>query len=104
MEATLAAEGRAVKLEYVLAVPAARYGEFAEELRGAGRAPGWRHGRGWPRRRGDERRLVVAHDPEVVQRRGAGAAQGDGRSCRVGQQWGGRLDEQDAASAAAGGR
>ena len=32
LQATLAAEGRAVSLEYVLAVPAARYGDFAEAL------------------------------------------------------------------------
>ena len=33
LQAALAAEGRAVSLEYVLAVPAARYGDFAEALR-----------------------------------------------------------------------
>ena len=32
LQATLAAEGRAVSLEYVLAVPAARYGDSARRL------------------------------------------------------------------------
>lgn len=95
LQATLAAQGRAVKLEYVLAVPAARYGEFASQLEAlAAKQPAgveWVGETTW-----DERRLVIAHDPQAAQRRNHARRKAMDELIELGQQWGGRLDEQDA--------
>ena len=95
LEAALAAQGRAVKLEYVLAVPAARYGEFAGELAELAQrqeAPAeWVAETTW-----QQRRLVVAHDPQAAQRRTQARRKAIEELVELGQQWGGRLDEQDA--------
>jgi len=88
LQATLAAEGRAVCLEYVLAVPAARYGDFAEALRSSASSQPADHpwvaettwqssSKSSPKSAPPsasaptitQRRLVIAHDPEVAQRR-----------------------------------
>ncbi len=42
------------------------------------------------------RRLVVAHDPDVGRATHPGAQQGDAEVLALGEQWGGKLDAQDA--------
>ena len=80
LQARLASEGRSIVLEYILAVPAARYGDFAQALRAsAGAQPAdkpWVAETTWqPSSKSStpaattQRRLVIAHDPEVAQRR-----------------------------------
>ena len=99
----------AVRLEYVLAVAAARYGEFKAELQAldAGReaATPWVVEMTWrtiekPASKGDaevvrQHRLVVAHDPVSAQRRTQARRDQIAELIALGQQWGGRLDAQD---------
>lgn len=111
LQATLAAEGRAVSLEYVLAVPAARYGDFAEALRASASAQPadqpWVAETTWqsqskssppaaPALTITQRRLVIAHDPEVSQRRTQARNKAITELLALGEQWGGKLDAQDA--------
>lgn len=119
LQTTLAAEGRAVSLEYVLAVPAARYGDFAEALRASASAQPadkpWVAETTWqsyskssdkssskspspeaPPATITKRRLVIAHDPEVAQRRTQARNSEITELLVLGQQWGGKLDAQDA--------
>ena len=115
LQATLAAQGRAVSLEYVLAVPAARYGDFAEALRAsASNQPAdkpWVAQTTWqsssksssksstpspPVATITQRRLVIAHDPEVAQRRTQARNKAIAELLALGEQWGGKLDAQDA--------
>lgn len=95
LQATLASEGRTVRLEYILAVPAARYGEFADALRAlAGEHQAdkpWVAQMTW-----QQRRLVIAHDPEVAARRTQARNTAIAELLALGQQWGGKLDAQDA--------
>lgn len=100
LQDTLQADGIKVRLEYILAVPAARYGEFAQNLAvlskshaqkdGAQSAP-WVDELEW-----QSRRLIVAHDPQVAQRRTQQRRQQIDELIKQGQQWGGQLDAQDA--------
>ena len=96
-----------MRLEYVLAVPAARYGEFRAELQSLDAkhdaATTWVDEMRWAT--GDEKdpadpprqhRLVVAHDPVVAQRRSQARREQMRELIALGQQWGGRLDAQDA--------
>ena len=111
LQAALAAEGRAVSLEYVLAVPAARYGDFAEALRAsAGSQPTdkpWVAETTWESTSKSsppsasaptvtQRRLVIAHDPEVAERRTQARDKSIQELLALGEQWGGKLDAQDA--------
>jgi transposase len=107
LQTTLAREGRTVILEYVLAVPAARYGDFAEALRAsAGAQPAdkpWVAETTWlsSSKSSDpsaatQRRLVIAHDPEVAERRTQARNKAITELLALGEQWGGKLDEQDA--------
>lgn len=115
LQASLASQGSAVVLEYVLAVPAARYGDFAETLRASAStqpadAP-WVAETTWrssskssppsssaasPAASITERRLVIAHDPEVAARRTQARHQTIKELLALGEQWGGKLDAQDA--------
>jgi transposase len=69
LQTQLKADGRDVALEYILAVPAARYGDFADDLKRLSEAQpsdqAWCAETKW-----QNNRLVVAHDPEVATRRG----------------------------------
>ena len=111
LQAKLEATGRGVRLEYVLAVPAARYGEFRAELQSLDAAhdaahdaaAAWVDEMRWAT--GDENdpvdpprqyRLVVAHDPVVAQRRRQARREQMRELIALGQQWGARLDAQDA--------
>jgi transposase len=64
----LTKDGRDVVLEYILAVPAARYGDFCEDLKSLSdtqaAAQEWCAQTEW-----QGQRLVVAHDPQVAARR-----------------------------------
>jgi transposase len=95
LQATLASQGRAVSLEYIIAVPAARYGEFADELSAlAAERPvekPWIGQTTW-----QQRRLVISHDPEVGARRTQARNTAIQELLALGQQWGGKLDAQDA--------
>jgi hypothetical protein len=119
LRAELMAAGRTVSLEYVLAVPAARYGEFKDELLALHQAHDsnqpwvaemtWRHGvkatkahdaatdatKTKPARQATAYRLVVDHDPEAAQRRTQARRHEIQELVTLGQQWGGRLDAQE---------
>jgi hypothetical protein len=115
LQATLAAEGRVVSLEYVLAVPAARYGDFADALRASASAQPadkpWVTETTWQSHSKSSsnssskssaplantpRRLVIAHDPEVAERRTQARNKAITELLALGERWGGKLDAQDA--------
>ena len=116
LQATLRAQGREVAVDYILAVPASRYGDFAESLgRVAALQPSdtpWVGETQWPTAGssaspsgagGTEdsavaapRRLVVAHDPEAATRRTRQRQTSIDELITLGQQWSGKLDQQDA--------
>jgi len=107
LQAKLDAAGRGVRLQYVLAVPAARYGEFKAELQSLDAthdaATAWVDEMRWatgdandPADPPRQHRLVVAHDPVVAQRRSQARREQMRELIALGQQWGGRLDAQDA--------
>ncbi len=133
LQTTLAGLGRAVKLEYVLAVPAARYGDFAESLRTAAATQEsdtpWTAETTWESKPSKPskppkpvkpvkpvkqakpsasstsneassthsvRRLVIAHDPEVALRRTSARRKAIADLLALGEQWGVKLDAQDA--------
>jgi len=107
LQAALDAAGRGVRLEYVLAVPATRYGEFKAELQSLDAAHDaaatWVDEMRWatgdandPAAPPRQQRLVVAHDPVVAQRRSQVRREQMRELIALGQQWGGRLDAQDA--------
>jgi hypothetical protein len=102
LQAELKAQGSDVQVQFVLAVPAMRYGEFqAEMAQMQARHPGdaawvdemaWQPGADPSTQR---LRLVVAHDPEVGARRTHKRRQQIQELLDLGQQWGGQLDAQD---------
>jgi hypothetical protein len=107
LQAQLDAAGRGVRLEYVLAVPTARYGEFKTELQSLDAthdaAAAWEGEMRWstgdakdPADPPRQHRLVVAHDPVVAQRRSQARREQMRELIALGQQWGGRLDAQGA--------
>lgn len=95
LQDALEAEGIEVRLEYILAVPAARYGEFAQSLSVMAKAQesqaAWVGELDW-----QSRRLIVAHDPELAQRRTQERRKQIEELVNQGQEWGGQLDAQDA--------
>jgi transposase len=120
LQTELRSAGQAVEVQYVLAVPAARYGEFAKELaqlhQAHEAAKPWVAETTWtreaepnktagakPRRRrpsesaqpGQSYRLVVAHDPDAAQRRTQARRKQIAELTALGEQWGGKLDAQD---------
>lgn len=127
LQEELRAGGSAVQLHYVLAVPAARYGEFKDELlklhaQHDGAQP-WVAEMRWSREPAQDKsaaapakaakavsqaasdgegeaavqyRLIVAHDPAVAQRRTEARRAQIQELVALGEQWGGRLDQQDA--------
>jgi transposase len=98
LEVQLKKDGRDVAVQYILAVPAARYGEFAGELRrlhenqvksqDAGQM--WCAETTW-----NDARLVVAHDPLAASRRGVARDQKIAELVKLGQQASAKLDAQD---------
>ena len=101
LQTQLKADGRDVALEYILAVPAARYGDFADDLKRLSQAQpsdqAWCAETKW-----QDNRLVVAHDPEVATRRGQARDKTIAELVAMGQQCGDKLDGQDAGKRAKG--
>lgn len=107
LQATLRAQGRDVAVDYILAVPASRYGDFAESLGAmAAQQPtgtAWVGETQWATTDGAEgpsgtttRPLIVAHDPEAAARRTRQRQASVDELIALGQQWSGKLDKQDA--------
>lgn len=120
LQAELDAQGAGVQVQYVLAVPAMRYGEFEDELAQMQArhddAAAWVDEMPWRwknKRRGkaDQKgveaeaqagdaaeptlRVVIAHDPQVGARRTERRRAKIAEIVALGQQWGGQLDAQD---------
>jgi transposase len=101
LQAQLKKDGRDVALEYILAVPAARYGDFADDLKRLSEAQApdqeWCAETKW-----QDNRLVVAHDPQAAARRGQARDKTIAQLIAMGQQCSGKLDGQDAGKRAQG--
>ena len=95
LQVQLKKDGRDVALEYILAVPAARYGDFADDLKRLSQAQApdqqWCAETKW-----QDNRLVVAQDPEAAARRGQARDKTIAELVAMGQQCSGKLDGQDA--------
>ncbi len=94
LQAQLKKDGRDVAVEYILAVPAARYGDFADDLQKLHKdqdaSKAWCAETTW----GDSR-LVVAHDPVVAVRRTTARDKTMAELIEMGQQCSVKLDAQD---------
>ena len=94
LQAQLKKDGRDVAVQYILAVPAARYGEFAADLKklhaGQDNTQEWCGQTQW-----NGSRLVVAHDPVAGARRGAARDKTIAELLDLGQQCSVKLDAQD---------
>jgi transposase len=101
LQAQLKKDGRDVVIEYILAVPAARYGDFADDLKllSGAQAPDqqWCAETKW-----QDNRLVVAHDPVAAARRCQVRNKTIAELVAMGQQCSGKLDGQDAGQRAKG--
>jgi transposase len=123
LQAELDRDARGVQLQYVLAVPAARYGEFSEQLQALNESHDatktwaaemvWTHEEKTAKAKANKNaalsaaaalstpakaetyRLVVAHDPQAAQRRTHARRTQIAELIALGEQWGGRLDAQD---------
>jgi hypothetical protein len=98
LQAQLKADGRDVALEYILAVPAARYGDFAEDLSrlSAAQAKESPTNQSWcAETKWQDKRLVVAHDPEVAARRSQARDKTIAELLAIVQQCSDKLDGQD---------
>jgi transposase len=95
LQTQLKKDGREVALEYILAVPAARYGDFADDLKALSGAQAadqtWCAETKW-----QGNRLVVAHDPVVATRRAHARDTTIAELVAMGQQCSDKLDGQDA--------
>ena len=94
LQAQLKKDGRDVAVEYILAVPAARYGDFADDLKTLHAAQNstqaWCAETTW-----QSNRLVVAHDPVSATRRTTARDKTIAELVKLGQQCSAKLDEQD---------
>jgi transposase len=94
LQAQLKKDGRDVAVEYILAVPAARYGDFTDDLSSLHEAQDntqeWCGQTQWK-----NSRLVVAHDPVAAARRGAARDKTIAELLDLGQQCSVKLDAQD---------
>ena len=98
LQAQLKKDGRDIALDYSLAVPAARYGDFVEDLKRLNEAQErrqdqtqeWCAETNW-----QDKRLVVAHDREAAQRRTVARNKSIQDLITLGQEWCGTLDAQD---------
>ena len=94
LQAQLKKDGRDVAVEYILAVPAARYGDFADDLqklhKNQDATQEWCAQTTW-----SDSRLVVAHDPVAAGRRTTVRDQKIAELVKLGQQRSVKLDEQD---------
>ena len=94
LQAQLKKDARDVAVEYILAVSAARYGDFAEDLKKLNEAQKvdqqWCAETTW-----NDSRLVVAHDPVAANRRSVARDKTIAEFVKLGQQCSIKLDEQD---------
>ena len=94
LQAQLKKDGRDVAVDYILAVPAARYGDFADDLKTLHAAQNstqeWCTETTW-----QSNRLVVAHDPVSATRRTTARDKTIAELVKLGQQCSVKLDEQD---------
>ncbi|OLP05890.1 IS1634 family transposase [Rhodoferax antarcticus] len=94
LQAQLKKDGRDVAVEYILAVPAARYGDFADDLqklhKGQDATQEWCVETKW-----SDSRLVVAHDPVAANRRTTARDNTMAELLKLGQQCSVKLDAQD---------
>ena len=94
LQTQLKKDGRDVALEYILAVPAARYGDFADDLQKLHKAQDatqeWCAETTW-----GNSRLVVAHDPVAANRRSTVRDKTIAELVKLGQQCSAKLDQQD---------
>ena len=94
LQAQLKKDGRDVAVEYILAVPAARYGDFADDLQKLHKSQDatqeWCAETKW-----NDSRLVVAHDPVAANRRSVARDKTIAELVKLGQQCSVKLDEQD---------
>jgi len=94
LQAQLKKDGRDVAVEYILAVPAARYGDFADDLKKLHEAQDnkqeWCAETQW---KGS--RLVVAHDPVGAARRTTARDKTIEELLKLGEHCSVKLDEQD---------
>lgn len=94
LQAQLKKGARDVAVEYILAVPAARYGDFADDLKKLNEAQ--KVGQEWcAETRWSDSRLVVAHDPVAASRRTVARDNTIAELIKLGQQCSGKLDAQD---------
>ena len=94
LQTQLKKDGRDVAVEYILAVPAARYGDFADDLKKLHEAQDnkqeWCAETQWK-----SSRLVVAHDPLGAARRTTARDKTIEELLKLGQHCSVKLDEQD---------
>jgi transposase len=94
LQAQLKKDGRDVAVQYILAVPAARYGDFADDLKKLHEAQDntqeWCAETQWK-----SSRLVTAHDPVAAARRTAARDKTIAELLKLGQHCSVKLDEQD---------
>jgi transposase len=96
LQAQLKKDGRETALDYILAVPAARYGDFHEDLKRLNDAQGKSQEQEWcAETKWQDNRLVVAHDRDAAQRRTAARDKSIKDLITLGQEWCGTLDAQD---------
>ena len=98
LQTQLKADKRDVALEYILAVPAVRYGDFAEDLSRLSDAQTKESPANQPwcaETKWQDKRLVVAHDPQVASRRAAARDKTIAELLAIGQQCSDKLDGQD---------
>ncbi|PKO60764.1 MAG: IS1634 family transposase [Betaproteobacteria bacterium HGW-Betaproteobacteria-18] len=94
LQVQLKKDDREVAVEYILAVPAARYGDFADDLKKLhetqDNAQEWCAETKW-----NDSRLVVAHDPVAANRRTTARDNKIAELVTLGQRCSVKLDEQD---------
>lgn len=94
LQAQLKKDGRDIAVQYILAVPAARYGDFADVLKKLHRAQDntqeWCDQTQWK-----NSRLVVAHDPVAAARRTGARDKTIAQLLEIGQECSVKLDAQD---------
>lgn len=94
LQTQLKKDGRDVAVEYILAVPAARYGDFADDLKKLNETQ--RASEEWcAETQWGKSRLVVAHDPVAANRRTAARDKTIAELVKLGQQCSVKLDAQD---------
>lgn len=99
LQTQLKEDGREVTLEYILAVPAARYGDFTDDLKRLSQAQTKEQADDQPwcaETKWQDKRLVVAHDPQVASRRRQARDKTIAELLAMGEQCSDKLDGQDA--------